>query len=897
VTAKKDYRKIAHINGHRPEVHELAAEADIERELAAHLEQTTADLIAEGWSPENARAEARRRLGDLDRIRNTCQEIETERDHRLRLGQIMYAISHDLRLSLRTHRRRPFFALMVIIILGIGIGSTTVIYSVFDTALLRSLPCPEPDRLIYLEGPVSSPGYYADWREYLTSLDALAASWHQRLALIDESGPEWVDSARVTPRFFELMGGRASSGRLPQPDEYEAGEHYDAPEVALISHGYWQRRWAGDPDIVGRRVRVGGASVTVIGVLAADFSPPRRMAGRGVDVWLPMTIGPAGTEPYGLAVLSITGRLAEGASLFDARQEWTALLPRLAEEQPDHYLHRDGSYRHFSLTSLHQAEIRSIAPRLILLLLSVGFILLIACANVANLILARGADRAHEVALRGALGAGRNRIITWILIESTALALAGGVLGVFLARIGLRLFIGIQGGNIPGLSDVQLDLRVLVGAFVIASLTGLLCGLLPALIAARREPHEVLTEGTAGAGWSRRSGLIGRRLVAAEIALTLVLLTGAGTMMHSLTTLLRLDLPLATERLMTVPLRLGPSYSGEDRIRFMQEVLPLLRRIPGTETAAAIPIAPFEHTGPGQAGWYVPFLNTDAPAEDEPIHAIMHPISPGYFATLEHPVLIGREFTSADIRAEPTVAIINHRTAMRLFGEIEVIGRTLRVSDTYTFTIVGIVEGVPHWGLQQGMPFGLYIPHSPLTGFMDSLHLVIRTTAASEDFAPAIRSTIWSLDRDLPVDDIFPMQTRVSESLATPRSFTWLFIAFGGIALMLALAGIYSTMLYMVSRQRREFGVRYALGANGGRVVRHVFLYGLRQIGIGLGVGTSGAIVLTLILRVTLWGVGTFNPLMLGGAALVICITATIVTIVPAWRAVRSDPVEILRVE
>ncbi len=897
VTGKNNHRRIAHITGQRPVVHEREAGIDIDQELAAHLEQTVEDMVNEGWSPEAARAEARRRFGDPDAVRDECRVIETHRDRWLRLGQIVQAIRQDLRLSLRTHRRRPFFALMVIAILSLGIGSVTVIFSVFDTLLLRPLPCPDSHRLVYITANVVSPGYYADWREHLSTLDALAATWNQRLALIVGDRPEWVNAARITPHFFELMGGTTSLGRLPTPEEYEAGEDYDSPEVVLLSHRYWQNRWGSDPGVIGQQVQVGGASVTVIGILAPDFRPPRVLINQRTDVWAPMTVGAPGTQSYGFAVLSVTGRLAEGTGINGARQEMTRLVHSMADVLPDRYLQRDGTPLHLYLMSLHEAEVRGIAPRILLLLISVGFLLLIACANVANLFLARGTDRAHEVALRGALGASRRRIILWIMTESTALALAGGMLGFGLAHFGLRLFIGLEGDSIPGLASVHLDLRILAGALAIATLTGILCGLLPALIAAHRKPHEILKESGTGVTWSRRSGSIGRRLVIAEIALTLALLVGAGTMLRSLAVLVSFDLPLATERLMTIPLRLGPAYSGEERILFMTDILDRVRRLPGTEAVAAIPIAPFEHTGPGQSGWHVPFTSTEAPADAEPLTAIMHPISPGYFTTLEHPLLTGREFTSADIRSQPTVAIINYRTAMQLFGETDVLGRTLRVADTHIFTIVGVVEGIPHWGLRQGMPYGLYIPHSPLTGFMDSLQLVVRTSAETEIFAPAVRSAVWSLDPGLPVDDIIPMQDRVDESLATPRSFTWLFAGFGAMALILALAGMYSTMLYMVGRQRREFGVRYALGADGGRVIRQVFSYGLRQVGIGIGIGTAGAIVLTLALQVAVWGVGTLDPLVVIGAGLIICLTAILVTLYPAWRAVRTDPVEILRVE
>jgi hypothetical protein len=329
----------------------------------------------------------------------------------------------------------------------------------------------------------------------------------------------------------------------------------------------------------------------------------------------------------------------------------------------------------------------------------------------------------------------------------------------------------------------------------------------------------------------------------------------------------------------------------------MEELLTVARLIPGTEAAAAIPIAPFEHLGPGQSGWYIPFTSTEAPADSEPLQAIMHPISPGYFSTLEHPILIGRDFTASDIRPQPTVAIINYRTAIQLFGSIEVLGKTLRVADSYTFTIVGVVEGVPHWGLSQGIPYGLYIPHSPLTGFMDSLHLVVRTSADIKVFAPAVRRAVWNIDSELPVDDIIPMSDRVEESLATNRSFTWLFSAFGGIALILALVGIYSTMLYMVGRQRRDFGIRYALGADSGRVIRYVLIYGLRQAGLGIAVGTGGAMALVIALRAILWGIGPVDPLVLIGAILVLLATATLVNVYPAWRAVHSDPVDVLRVE
>ncbi len=805
--------------------------------------------------------------------------------------ELFSTLLRDLRFAGRTLAKKPAFAISAILILAVGIGATTTIFSVVDTVVLRSLPYPDPQRLVYFsEGAHSFPDVN-EWLVRLRSFSRLAVTWDERFDITGDGGPEQIDGARINAEFFAMFGARPHLGRF-----FVADEFIGDPTAAVLGYGIWQRRWGGDTEIVGDTVTIDGRPLLVAGIVGPEFQPPEIMVGDRLDLYLPLDLNdPEVFDSMGLHVLSVAGRLGDDVTVQVAQEQIDAFSRERAEEFPNRYL-RDGELRDVPLVPLRQATVREVSATLYLLLGAVGFMLLIACANVANLFLARGMERGREIALRGALGASRGRIIGQVLTESVAVGVVGGVAGIALAYLGVNLFANLNPGNIPRLQDIAVDPRILGFAFVISVGTGVLFGILPAAQAARADVNELLKEGAASVTTGRGGRRTRGALVVAEIALALVLLVGAGLLVRSLIAMVQVDPGFETEQLVDLSLLLGPAYTEEERVVFVHDLLERLDSMPGTQAAAAGWTLPFVHYGNTRCCWRTSIRDETAPVPEQELVTYAHPVTPGYFEMLGAPLLRGRDLTEADSNADPSVAILNEITAKEVFGTDDVVGRIIVLGDEL-LTVVGVVGGVQHYGLSQDIETAVYVPFARFGGFLGDLHVGVRSQAELETVVAGMREAVWALQPNQPIEEIVTMRQRVSTSLATPRFLSMLLGVFAVVALLLACGGIYGSMLYSVGQRQREMGIRLALGAAGGNVIRLVLGHGLVLTVIGLGLGLGGALALSRVMQSLVWGIEPTDPttfvavtVLLGAAALAACL-------VPAVKAARTDPLQTLRAE
>lgn len=808
-----------------------------------------------------------------------------------RRGSVLGDLGQNIRHAARGFVRRPGFAVTAATIVAVGVGATTTIFSVVDTVLLRALPYPAANRLVFFDNGDHSVPDFREWDDGIPAFEILGAAWGRPVDLTGEGEPERLQGARVTEDFFRVMGLTPYVGRL-----FVHEDHVGAPRTVVLSYGLWMRRWGGDPSVVGTHIVVDGNPLVVAGVAAPGFRPSELLHRGGVDLWLPLDLATPTYQDRGLHVLGVVGRLAPGATIETAQAELDAILARSVEDFPEMYIDRDGVFEGFPLVPLHEATVGQVSSTLLMLLGAVGMMLLIACANVANLMLARGMARARELALRSALGASRSRVVGQLLTESVALALAGGVGGVFLAVAGVRAFRAYNPGGIPRLEDLAVDPRVLAFAFAVSAATGVLFGILPALQSTRRDAGEVLKDGAASVTATRRGRRLRGLLVIAETGMALVLLAGAGLLFRSFTERLAVDPGFRTDRLVTMSLTLGTTYEQEERTAFVRDLVERVRAIPGVRSAAAGVAMPFERSGNRRCCWRTPVRPLGEPESPEDLRSLIHPVTDGYFATLGARLAYGREFTPAEATADPSVAIVNLVTAQRLFGTENVVDRQIEFRGG-PLTVVGVVEGVHQFGFDQDVEYAVYVPHERFAGIFREMGLAVRTDADPATLVPALREAVWSLQPEQPIGEIAGMDQLVSRSVATPRFLSLLLGAFAGVALLLACAGVYSSMLYSVGQRRRELGIRVALGADRSRVTRMVLGQGMKLTLAGVALGLLGSLALTRVLKSLVWGVSATDPTTFVAVAAVLSAVAMTASWAPARRAARSDPLESLRAD
>jgi predicted permease len=804
----------------------------------------------------------------------------------------MGTLLQEARYGVRTLAKRPTFAITAILILGVGIGATTAIFSVVDTVVLRPLPYPDAGRLVHFtQGSHSYPKLRA-WLG-MSSFGSLAAMADFEVDLTGGGTPQRLRAVAVSPEFFRMFGGAPHRGRL-----FDSGDYPGDRSVAVLDHGLWERRWGGDPDIVGSTIVVDGKPTVVVGVMDPGFRTPEIETGNQVDIWFALDAGGADAEEHRLRQLGVVARLAPGVPLGAAQAEVDAQQQAFAEQFPSVYVARNGGIEEVPLVLLREATVRRVRSTLFTLLGAVGLLLLIACTNVANLFLAHGTARTREMSLRAALGATRVRLAGQVLAESVLLALAGGALGVALAFGGVELFARFDPGGIPRIDTLAVDVRILAFSVLIATFTGVLFGVIPAVQAMPADVNDALKEGahavTASHGGRRlRSGL-----VVAEIALAVVLVTGAGLLLRSFVARAQVDPGFDTEGLVVVPLLLGSEYDEAERLQFTEGLLDRVRALPGTRSAAAARTTPFRTTGTSRCCLWARTVGDPALYdEDRPFRGIIHPVTPDYFATLDASLVAGREFAASDRDAE--VVVVNRPAARMLFGSEDVVGRSLTLgeSGSLTLEVVGVVEGVHHWGPTEGVEEAVYVTYARLGARSSELEILVRTDADTETAAAALRDAVWALDPNLPVPEVTTMERRVSASLATPRFLAGLLGGFAAVALLLACGGIYGSMLYTVGQRRREMGIRLALGAARPDLVRLVLRYGVALAVSGVALGTLTGLVISRVLEGLLWGVEPTDGVTFAAVAVLLGSSAVSAALVPAWRAGRTDPLQTLRSE
>ncbi len=799
------------------------------------------------------------------------------------------ALARDVRVGVRALARRPAFTVVAVLTLALGIGASVAMFGVLDTALLRALPYREPGRLVVgrtlwpdgsVGSTVSAPDYH-DVRERADVFDATGAltPFDVEATITGDGEPERLNARFVSPGFFRLLGVAPALGREFRAEEGEPGL---APTV-LISHELWQRRFGRDPALVGSSITLDGTPVTVVGVLPAGFS----FFG-SADVCMPMVRG----GPYGSGRQFhnwlVVARLRDHVTLQQARADVDVIMGRLAATYPAS--NRD---KGMVLTQLADALVERFRSSLLLLGGAVLLVLLIACANVASLLLARGAGRRAEIAMRTALGAGRAHLVRQLLTESALIGIAAGVLGTAIAFALRRAVLGIVPATAGSPDAAAFRPAALLFALGITAITVLLAGLAPALMATRVDPAGDLRDGARGTTASRawfRSGL-----VVAQVALSILLLTGAGLLTRSFLTLSSVDPGFRTGGLLTADVSLSPTaYPDPDRrVLFFQELERRARAIPGVEDVAFISRLPIRDWGGNVAAW-----NTEHPPADasEWRLAYVRTVLPGYFDAMGIRIDRGRDFDASDIAGAQPVMLISEAMARALFPGEDPIGRRVAVDagpEAPQFEVVGVVGDVRTAGLMNAAGMTMYFPHAqrPTPG----MRIAVRH--AGGPAAAALRDVLRELDPDVPLAGVRTMDEVISHAVAFPRAITLVLAAFAAVALFLAALGLYGILAFQVTERRREIGIRVALGAGSRNVLTDVIGHGLRLLALGLGFGVPAALLGGRFIASQLFQTTTRDPATFVTVALVLLAAALAASALPAWRALRVDPATALRLE
>jgi putative ABC transport system permease protein len=797
----------------------------------------------------------------------------------------------DLRVGLRALRTQPGFTFASALALALGIGATTLIFSVVNAVLLRPLPFPGADRVIRIEerhqqsAATSNLTYasFLDLGRQTAALEHIAAARFGTANLTDGAEPERVSSLLVSAEYFPALGMAPALGRAFLREQDTPGQD----NVVILSHGLWQRRYHADPNLVGKTIKVGGVSVTVVGVMPPGFRSGHPFNGQ-YDIWAPLTATGSLRNNRRSHLLGVIARLRSGSTIEQAQAELTAAARRIEEQNP-------GVDPELNMNAIRLQDriVTPMRPALIVFLCAVGLLLLIACANVANLMLARSAAREREMAIRAALGASRLRLARQLLTESALLGLIGGSAGLLIAVWGVKLIASLNSANFPRINEVNIDGRVLVFSFVVSLLTGALFGLAPALQLPKQELYETLKEGGRGAVGVRRAWLR-QALVVFEVALALVLLVGAGLLVHSFLRLMQVNRGLDPTNVLTINLNLPSSKypSGKQQTAVLRQILERISATPGVRSAGLTSTLPF--TG-GPATDFEIEGRPPAEAGQAPV-ADIRIVDPNYFRTLSIPLRTGRSFSERDDADAPRVMIINEEMARRHWPNENPIGRRVTMKDwgpPLTGEIVGVVGDVKADGLDSSTRPMIYWPYPQFPGIFNAL--VIRAEGDPMNIVAAVKSQVWSVDREQPLSRIQQMEEVISASVA-PRRFNMLLLGiFATLALLLAAFGIYGVISYTVAQRTREIGVRLALGAQRRDVVSLVVIQGLKLILLGLALGLMAAFAVTRVVASLLYGVTATDPLAFIGVSLSLLLIGALASWLPARRAAQIDPMTALR--
>ncbi|HJQ25121.1 MAG TPA: ABC transporter permease [Blastocatellia bacterium] len=797
----------------------------------------------------------------------------------------------DLRYGARMLLKQPGFTLIAVMTLALGIGANTAIFSIVNAVLLRPFPYRAPERLVTLQERATAGGFspsypnFVDWRAQNTVFDSMAAvRTNENFNFTGAGEPERVPGRVVTAEFFSTLGIQPLVGR----DFLAEDDRPGAAPVVILSYEFWQRRFGGDPGTIGRQLTLNNQSFTVVGITPANFQFVAE-----ADVTLPLGLQAErfrlrGRDPG----VNVVARLKPEVSEPQAEAELNTIAARLEQQYPE-----SNKGRRVVLVPLHESVVGDVRQPLLILLGAVGLVLLIACANVANLLLVRASSRRKEMAVRVALGAARGRIVRQLLTESVLLATLGAGLGILLALWGTRLIAAQLPDGIPRLQEAEVDLPALLFTLAVALLTGLLFGLVPALQASRPNLTEELKEGERGSSGRRQR--LRSALVMGEVALTLTLLVGAGLLVQSFRRVLQVDPGFKAQNLLTMQVSVN-NPDGQQVASFFEQLQQNVRRLPGVQAVAVSNGLPMD------AANNPPFFIEGRPVPDQKPTAMRYTVSPDYFPAMGIELIKGRLFTTGDTRNSPPVVIIDEALAGQHFQNEDPIGKRLvqALPNSPSYEIVGVVRHVEAFGLDaQGPPpaqFYLNFNQTPLQALPTSvrrINLLARTEAEPLSLAPAVRGQVAALNKDQAVFNVRTMEQIVGQSLAARRFSMWLLTAFAVVAFGLANVGIYGMMSYAVAQRTREIGVRMALGAQVNDVLRLVIGQGMRLALAGVVLGLVGAFALTRLLATLLFGVGATDPLTFAGVAAGLSLAALVACYVPARRAAKVDPLAALRHE
>ena len=812
----------------------------------------------------------------------------------------MQKVANDVRFALRMLAKRPGSSAIIVAVLALGIGANSAIFSVVNAVLLRPLPYPEPSRLVMLwehnrqrgnERNVVGPANFMEWRDRSASFEELAAFYSFTLPVAGGTGePEQVTAQYGTTNLLPMLGVSPMLGRGFEPADVADG----SPAVVLLSNGFWQRRFGGDPGVLGRTIKLNGAPATVVGVLPPDFRfylKENNLAGARPEVWSPLSFDEGDRVPHGRYACAI-GRLAPGVSLDAARSEMSGLSSELAQRWPDF----DANWG-VTLVPLPDQMVGEVRRPLWVLFGAVGFVLLIACANVANLSLARASARRNEMAVRAALGAARGRLFRQLITESALLGAIGGGAGLLLASWGVDLLLALSPKNMIGVEHVDLDGRVAAFTTAATLLTCVAFGLLPALEASRVDLNEAIREGGTRSATERRGRRTRDLFVVVQVALALVLLVGSGLLVKSLGRLQSVDPGFASDRLLTAKVKL-PAAVYEDEAKslpFFRDALERVRAIPGVRSASAINFLPFD--GPGSAT-SLTIEGAPPTAPGEKLTTEVRVVDPAYFATMGVPLLSGRTFTEQETRESSGVVVVSREFANRYFPGEDPIGKRVTISmkaENPPSTVVGVVGDVRLQGFDADVRPTAYWPPAELPYTFATL--VVRTEGDPRGAVADVREAVGSIDPEVPISSVRTMDERLADSVERSRFDALLLTIFAGVALLIAVVGVYGVVSYTVSRRTQEIGVRMALGATRGGVLRMVLRRGLLLALAGVAVGLVVALGLTRLMTGLLFEVSATDPATYAVVAAALATTALLACLLPARRAASVEPVSALRHE
>lgn len=911
-------------------------ERELSEDIQTHLEMLTAENVQHGMSSEEARYAARRSFGGVEQMKEVHRSQRSLRS--------LETLFQDLHYALRQLRRNPGFTAVAVITLALGIGANTAMFSVVSAVVLRPLPYPHSDRLVWitesipaLKSEAATGGDYVDWKDQNHTLDRIAAYDTRYRGSLREGAPgpgsadfnltgrgtpARVHGAFVSASFFSTLGVEPQLGRAFTENE----DQPSGPHVVVLMHSFWQQYFGSDPHLLGQTVNLDTVPYTVIGVMPASFRFP---GDSNVQILAPLALNQAQERlrTQGQRDVRIIGRLKPGVSLAAARADLDEIRKRAQPSGRPMQAGASGGQGRATSTSrpggrlshntstppemappaselkvvpLAEYLAGNLRPALLILFGAVGLVLLITCANVANLMLTRASARTREMAVRAALGAGRWRLVRQLMAESVTLGLAGGVAGLLLAAWGvdviMRLIPPGAGGGILAVAVPTVDGNVLLFALVVSILTGVLFGLAPAVTVARSDLAEGLKEGAQAAGTGIRRGGLRGALAVAEVSLALMLLIGAGLLIKSFYRVLQVNPGFAPERVLTMDLSLTDSRypTPRQKLEFFSQVLRRVESLPGVRSAAfadSLPLSPYQ-------GFLMMSPNRLLPkaalSRSTSVMMRMLTVSPGYFYTLGIPVLKGRTFTDHDDAQAPKVAVVNEALARRLWPAEDPIGKQFP-PPRGNMTVVGVVGNTRHEGLSQETEAEFYVPY--LQSPCDSMQLAVRTAGDPDSIISSVRAQVREIDPGQPLYHVETLEQTLSESLA-PRRFNMLLLGiFATIALTLAMIGIYGVMAFSVTQRTHEIGIRMALGAQKSDVLGMVVRQGLKLALIGVVIGIGGALVLTRFLSSLLFGVEPTDPLTFVAVSLILCAVALVACYIPARRAAKLDPMVALKYE